>query len=601
MRQSIFFKIHLYVLYIVFILSTTTIFSQSKKDSSEFYTAKLAQKKDLPVDTVLRYYKKAIKSADFYKKIRLKRKRVQYLAEHSLTKLAHEELIALLKLAQEKKLRVLEGIIYADLSEHYYFINQMELCYKTILASKNIFESISDKELEQHNIDYNETYTREEFSEIIFFNIATIAIANKEYDKAERYLKESLLFYTKKKDEESIIDVKINFANLYFNQKQYLKSNTYLDDILKTKKLKNVSSLSIVLYTKALNFLELDSLNKATKFIDKSIDLLKEKGSVVPLAYLLYYKSKIEAKYGHFYKQEILLQKALKGAINVGDLLYRKEIYKDMVACELALGKPDEANRLYKDLIVLNDSLGKLDDLNEILKIDLENKLEIQESKNRNKQSIIIEEKKTFRLLRLVAILGMLSFLALFYTFFVFKKSNARKLKLATQKNKIKEADLEKQQITFEIKFKREQENLAIKKKELLLSLSFTEQKKERLKKIIKEFDKFKTSDVITKLDIDYLKNFFTNQSKEMGDIESIQQKMDETHKDFFIQLLHEYPNLSKTELRVLAYMRVGLETKDVAEVQYVSIDAIRKSRYRIRKKLSLKPEESLEKFILNY
>jgi DNA-binding CsgD family transcriptional regulator len=47
--------------------------------------------------------------------------------------------------------------------------------------------------------------------------------------------------------------------------------------------------------------------------------------------------------------------------------------------------------------------------------------------------------------------------------------------------------------------------------------------------------------------------------------------------------------------------LRVGLSTKEIADVQYVSIDAIRKSRYRIRKKLNLDSKESLEKFILKF
>ncbi len=69
----------------------------------------------------------------------------------------------------------------------------------------------------------------------------------------------------------------------------------------------------------------------------------------------------------------------------------------------------------------------------------------------------------------------------------------------------------------------------------------------------------------------------------------------------FFNIMLHDFPNLTQTELKILAYIRINLSTKEIADIQNVSLDAIRKTRYRIRKKLELKPKQSLEKFILQY
>ena len=89
--------------------------------------------------------------------------------------------------------------------------------------------------------------------------------------------------------------------------------------------------------------------------------------------------------------------------------------------------------------------------------------------------------------------------------------------------------------------------------------------------------------------------------SEELNGEENVQQQLVNTHKDFFHKLLQDYPKLTKTELKILAYLRVGLTTKEIAEVQYVSVDAIRKSRYRIRKKMSLSSEDSLENLILQY
>ena len=73
------------------------------------------------------------------------------------------------------------------------------------------------------------------------------------------------------------------------------------------------------------------------------------------------------------------------------------------------------------------------------------------------------------------------------------------------------------------------------------------------------------------------------------------------TNKYFYDSLLKDFPNLTKTELLVLSYISLAIDAKEIARIQNVSIDAIRKMRYRIRKKMNLEPEESLENFIIKY
>ena len=71
--------------------------------------------------------------------------------------------------------------------------------------------------------------------------------------------------------------------------------------------------------------------------------------------------------------------------------------------------------------------------------------------------------------------------------------------------------------------------------------------------------------------------------------------RFEKVHPDFFTVMKERYPSLSKTELRLCAYIRVGMTAKEIAQVLSVKPDTVNTSRYRIRKKMQLSPDESLE------
>jgi len=72
-------------------------------------------------------------------------------------------------------------------------------------------------------------------------------------------------------------------------------------------------------------------------------------------------------------------------------------------------------------------------------------------------------------------------------------------------------------------------------------------------------------------------------------------------HKDFFNKLKSKHPALSKSELRFCAYLRIHLSSSQISSVLNVTNEAIKKSRYRIRKKLNLTPKASLEDYISKF
>lgn len=76
--------------------------------------------------------------------------------------------------------------------------------------------------------------------------------------------------------------------------------------------------------------------------------------------------------------------------------------------------------------------------------------------------------------------------------------------------------------------------------------------------------------------------------------------QMDELHQEFFKMMKKRFPNLSIYDLRLCAYLRIGLTSKEMADILHVLPSSINVSRSRLRKKLNLLSEDDLYEFLLN-
>lgn len=76
-------------------------------------------------------------------------------------------------------------------------------------------------------------------------------------------------------------------------------------------------------------------------------------------------------------------------------------------------------------------------------------------------------------------------------------------------------------------------------------------------------------------------------------------QLFERVHPGFLYRLKEKFPDLSAAESRLLLLTKLKLPSREMAHMLGISIDAIRKSRYRVRKKLKLEPEQDIEEAIV--
>lgn len=71
-----------------------------------------------------------------------------------------------------------------------------------------------------------------------------------------------------------------------------------------------------------------------------------------------------------------------------------------------------------------------------------------------------------------------------------------------------------------------------------------------------------------------------------------------EVHPDFFNKLKVICKDLTENNMRMCAYFKMGMTTKQVATILNVSGETVKNGRYRLKKKLMLKEEDSLDDFV---
>ena len=71
-------------------------------------------------------------------------------------------------------------------------------------------------------------------------------------------------------------------------------------------------------------------------------------------------------------------------------------------------------------------------------------------------------------------------------------------------------------------------------------------------------------------------------------------------YNSFYDKLLKICPELTSTEIKMAALLKLNLSTKEIAAITFKSESAVKVTRHRIRNKLQLQPDKKLISFLLN-
>ena len=155
-------------------------------------------------------------------------------------------------------------------------------------------------------------------------------------------------------------------------------------------------------------------------------------------------------------------------------------------------------------------------------------------------------------------------------------------------------SQLENEKVIMTLKNDKLQNEIESKSRELAASTMSIIKKNELLNTIKNELDSVKDETKVKPV-IKIINKNLTNNS----DWEMFQEAFNNADSDFLKKVKAAHPNLTPNDLRLCAYLRLNLASKEIAPLLNISSRSVEIKRYRLRKKMELQHEKSLVEYIL--
>jgi DNA-binding CsgD family transcriptional regulator len=149
--------------------------------------------------------------------------------------------------------------------------------------------------------------------------------------------------------------------------------------------------------------------------------------------------------------------------------------------------------------------------------------------------------------------------------------------------------DIEKKSHELEMKMKENDLNMLSASNMLKYQFS---------KNLIEELNELPKQDKELKIALNALINKLKSQVALEERVDMLHKDMLRVNAEFYDRMHTRFPDLSKTERELCAFIKLNLSNKDIAELRKTTLNTINVTRSRLRKKLGLTRDEELESFI---
>lgn len=437
-------------------------------------------------------------------------------------------------------------------------------------AQKHIMEALRISE----EIDYQTPLPA------IYNSIGIIFGATHDYPKAIDYYKKAIDL---NEQNNNLLGAAINRGNLctvLLENKQYDEARSTILEALEIYRAHNNEMLeSTALNNLGEVFLRMGQADSAQIFLEQALQLKERLGIVTRLPVTLNLLGDLHlgaARYGQVFGY---YGRALRLADSLNMTFEAKTAAEGLYEFFKKTDNPREALKYLEIFKRLNDSIYSIEKDRQVKELEMR----YQITKKNGEIEQLNSEILTQRRLRNLGILILLLAASIFILAYL-------RIRLRSQLLE-KENELEKErskQLKFEV---------AEKNRELMSHSMLSIQKNQILNDLKERLLAINDRDNCIHQAIKLVEE---NHSAD-SEWENLKIHFEQVHSGFFTKLQAEFPQLTATDLRHCAYIRIQMSSKDVARIMNVDPKSVKMSRYRLKKKFSLNEEDSLEAFLNDY
>ena len=327
-------------------------------------------------------------------------------------------------------------------------------------------------------------------------------------------------------------------------------------------------------------YLSLDSLDLAKENFEKSLSISKNYGEITLEALNIRNLGEVYLKEEKYSQALENFKKAHAISLETGTRKRMIRDYEGLAEAYAGLGNYKaayehhlQAYNLYKDIL----GQENMERMNELEVQYQTEKKEKELMAKENEIKLLEERKKKNDTERLLLIIGLFSVICIALLIFY------------ALKQKMKRNQSERDILDQELEFK---------KKELTTHALHLAKKNEVLENIKQKAKDLKSNqgNHANIRDLIQTINFDLNNDNNW---ENFKNYFEQVHKGFNSHVKEKYPEVSTNDLRLMALLKMNMSTKEIANILNISVEGVKKARYRLRKKLDLTTDDSLHEQII--
>ncbi|SMD33185.1 Tetratricopeptide repeat-containing protein [Reichenbachiella faecimaris] len=278
-------------------------------------------------------------------------------------------------------------------------------------------------------------------------------------------------------------------------------------------------------------------------------------------------------------------------------LIIRSESPREVVRIKLALsrlkqltGESEEALILYKQADTIEDSLFSLEKQEVIARLESQFQLSEKEKEILRLEAEAVQGRNLLlSSIGLGFLLAIIAFLAI-RSYQLKREANEELSKKNQHLKALREKEKQLAEATIHAK-ERELATMAMAAHEKNSLLQDLEQKVNFLEK--------KLSDELTP-DFRDLKKTIANGYSIDNSWENFHNHFQDVHPLFFENLKQINPGLTNDDLKLSAYLKIGMSNKEIAGVIHLTVGSVKTKVNRLKKKLEMGPHDNLRNFMFN-
>ena len=436
-------------------------------------------------------------------------------------------------------------------------------------------------------LGYFEKTNNSEAVSDVALNIGVVMKLAGDYNRAHKYMKKSLAIEEQVQVKSRLVSRYYHLAELYLEMNQNKKAYDYI-----RKTLAVAEEIAAKPFTSECNFLlgkyyfmEKD-YQQAIKSLTIAVNESEKNNDQALMAQINLWYAKALFQLKKHNEALVYAQKAYNNAVKLNLLSIQSEAAQILSVCYYDLNRPEKALKWFQVYHNTSDSLNLFEQQKEIKRIEARFNYEKKERENellRNQTALQEIRLKNHTITNIVLALATLLSIVVII--------------LLISRIKYNRALNREQQLLSLQKLDNITKELEGKERELTAKMMFLNQKNELIGRIISQLQDLQNAPDVNYKEINVLVNELRSDLPQ-GNWREFETQFVQVHPDFYKRLYERFPQLSSHEQRICAFLRMNLNTKEIAAITGRSSKSIEVTRSRIRKKLDLSRSNNLSSFL---